>query len=49
VGFDFVQVTKLGVCAKKEESQDKTVLSIHTWSGFSSGAGYYTPKSPSSH
>jgi hypothetical protein len=45
-GFDFVQVTKLGVCAEREESQDKTVLSIHTWSGFSSGAEYYTSKEP---
>lgn len=36
----------MGVCAEREESQDKTVLSIHTWSGFSSGAEYYTSKEP---
>jgi hypothetical protein len=37
------------VSAPKRKSQDKTVLSIHTRFGFSSGAEYYTPESPSSH
>jgi hypothetical protein len=42
-GFDFCSEKRnWGVCAEKEESQDKTVLSIHTCSGFSSRAEYYT-------